>query len=136
MSGDFLSPAPDAARGKTILMVDDDDLVRMLVTASLTDLGYKMLEAANGKAAMSMMESGQKLDLLLTDIGLPGSMNGWQLADAMRALRPGLPVLFITGYNEAPEGKNAQLETGMAVIAKPFHMKTLTSEIRRIIARS
>jgi CheY-like chemotaxis protein len=116
-------------------MVDDDELVRMLVTSTLADLGYTMLEAANAKQAMDLLHPTQTLDLLLTDVGLPGSMTGWQLADTLRESRPSLPVLFITGYPEDTQAQNAQSAPQTAIIAKPFHMQNLTREIHRLITR-
>ena len=89
---------PRARHGETVLVVDDEASVRMLVTDVLGDLGYGALEAADGAAGLAFLRTDARIDLLVTDVGLPGGMNGRQVADAARDLRPGLKVLFITGY--------------------------------------
>ena len=119
--------------GETVLVVDDDPTVRMLVTELLSENSYTILEATNGPSAMRMIESDRRIDLLITDVGLPGGMNGRQVADAARVRRPGLKVLFITGYAENTAVKNGHLEPGMAVLAKPFAMSTLSTKIRGML---
>ena len=90
---------PHAARGQTVLVVEDEPLVRLLIIDVLDELGYKALEAGDGPAGLRILQSPQQIDLLITDIGLPG-LNGRQVADAARVTRPGLKVLFMTGYAE------------------------------------
>ncbi|MDP4027064.1 PAS domain-containing protein, partial [Methylobacterium sp. NEAU 140] len=90
--------APRAERGETVLVVDDEPTVRMLVTEVLEDLGYTAIEAGDSAAGLRVLHSDVRVDLLVTDVGLPGGMNGRQMADAGRARRPALKVLFITGY--------------------------------------
>ncbi|MDB5963932.1 MAG: domain S-box protein, partial [Polaromonas sp.] len=97
--GDLTQLPPRAEAGETVLVVDDEPTVRMLVTEVLGDLGYTAIEAADGPAGLKVLQSNARIDLLVTDVGLPG-MNGRQLADAGRGTRPGLKVLFITGYAE------------------------------------
>jgi signal transduction histidine kinase/CheY-like chemotaxis protein len=128
-----LSEAPRAEQGETVLVVDDEPTVRMLVTAVLEDLGYTAIEAADGAAGLRVLQSGARIDLLVTDVGLP-HMNGRQMADAARALRPGLKVLFITGYAENAVLSHGHLEPGMHVLTKPFAMEALASRIRTLIA--
>jgi CheY-like chemotaxis protein len=128
-----LSDAPRAVGGETVLVVDDEATVRMLVTETLVDLGYAALEASDGPSALSMMTPERHIDLLVTDVGLPG-MNGRQLADALRSSRPDLKVLFITGYAESAVLNHGHLEPGMHVITKPFAMETLASRIKELIA--
>ncbi|WP_412759711.1 PAS domain S-box protein [Methylorubrum subtropicum] len=132
---DLLAPsaAPRAEQGETVLIVDDEPTVRMLVTEVLEDLGYTAIEAADGPAGLKVLQSDVRIDLLVTDVGLPGGMNGRQVADAGRLLRPGLRVLFITGYAENAVVGNGHLEPGMAVITKPFVMETLASRIKEMI---
>ncbi len=131
-----LSDAPRAGQGETVLVVDDEPTVRMLVTEVLEDLGYTAIEAADGSAALRVLQSDARIDLLVTDVGLPGGMNGRQVADAARAARPGLKVLFITGYAENAVLSHGHLDPGMHVLTKPFAMEALASRIRELIAGS
>jgi CheY-like chemotaxis protein len=110
--------------------------VRLLVTEVLADLGYTALEAADGPAGLKILRSDARIDLLITDVGLPGGMNGRQVADAARQLRPDLKVLFITGYAENAVVANGHLEPGMQVMTKPFAMETLGSRIKDLIVNS
>ncbi|MFT8245957.1 PAS domain S-box protein [Roseomonas sp. BN140053] len=126
--------APRAEQGETVLVVDDEPTVRMLVTEVLEELGYTPIEAGDGAEGLRVLRSDTRVDLLISDVGLPGGMNGRQLADAGRALRPGLPVLFITGYAENAVVGNGRMEPGMHVLTKPFAMDTLAGRIRAIIA--
>jgi CheY-like chemotaxis protein len=119
--------------GETVLVVDDDPTVRMLVTEVLAENSYNILEAIDGPSAAKLLESDRRIDLLITDVGLPAGMNGRQIADAARVRRPDLKVLFITGYSENTAIKNGYLEPGMAVLAKPFAMSTLGNKIRDIL---
>jgi len=129
------APVPKAQAGETVLIVDDEPAVRMLVVDVLKELGYTALEAADGAAGLRILQSDARIDLLVTDVGLPGLMNGRQMADAGRVGRPGLQVLFITGFAETALLTDGQLEPGMAVLTKPFSMDTLAASIRRQIAR-
>ena len=123
-----------AGTGETVLVVDDEPSVRMLIGDVLQDLGYAAREAEDGATGLQILRSGAPIDLLVTDVGLPGGMNGRQVADAARALRPGLKVLFITGYAENAAVGNGHLEPGMAVMTKPFAMDDLAAKIRGLIA--
>ncbi len=105
----------------------------MLVVAILEDLGYTALEAENGPAALRMMQSMGRLDLLVTDVGLPGGMNGREVAQAARLLRPGLKVLFITGYAENAVLSHGHLDPGMHVLTKPFEVAILAARIKALI---
>ncbi len=128
-----VSGKPRAGHGETVLVVDDEPIVRMLVAEVLTDLGYRTIEAANGAAGLERLRSEARIDLLITDVGLPGGMNGRQVADAGRAMRPGLKVLFITGYAENSVIGDGQLEPGMQVLTKPFAMEMLAHRIRDLL---
>ena len=99
----------------------------------LEDLGYTAIEAADAASGLKVLQSDVRIDLLVTDVGLPGGMNGRQVADAARALRPGLKVLFITGYAENAAVGNGHLDPGMAVLTKPFAMDDLAAKIRGLI---
>ena len=128
-----LAEAPRAGQGETVLIVDDEATVRMLVTEVLEDLGYAAIEAADGASGFKVLQSDLRIDLLVTDVGLPGGMNGRQLADAARLLRPDLRVLFITGYAENAAIGNGLLDPGMQVLAKPFPMEVLATRIKDMI---
>lgn len=120
---------------RTVMIVDDEPTIRMLVSEVLEDQGYVALEAAEGATALRMLESDARIDLLVTDVGLPGGMNGRQLADAARTIRPDLPVLFITGYAENAIIGNGHLDPGMWVLTKPFTMEAFASRIYEMIER-
>ena len=124
-----LSDAHGAEAGETVLVVEDEGVVRGLIVAVLNDLGYHTLEAADGPKGLELLQSKRRIDLLITDIGLPG-LNGRQVADAGRDLRPGLKVLFMTGYAENAALASGFLEHGMTMITKPFAMEALATRIR------
>jgi len=107
--------------------------VRLLVLDVLGMLGYRALDAAEGNAAVQILESGERIDLLISDVGLPG-MNGRQLADIARQQRPGLSVLFMTGYAEQA-ASSGFLDAGMDMISKPFSIDDLATRVRDMLAR-
>ena len=119
--------------GETVLVVDDEPTVRMLVSEVLADLGYIAIEAEDGAAGMRVLNSDARVDLLVTDVGLPGGMNGRQLADAARVERSDLKVLFITGYAETAVLGHGHLDPGMHVMTKPFAVEALATKIRDLI---
>ncbi len=123
---------PQAERGETVLVVADDAPIRKLVTDTHNALGYAAIEAADGPSALRILQGEGRIDLLVTDVGLPG-LNGRQLADAARVQRPSLPVLFITGYAHNAAIGNGVLEPGMEIVTKPFALETLASKIRSMI---
>jgi len=108
----------------------------MLVTEVLADLGYAAIEATDSAAGLKVLQSDARIDLLITDVGLPGGMNGRQMADAALVHRPGLQVLFITGYAENSLIGNGRLQPGMQVLTKPFAVETLAMRIRDLLART
>jgi PAS domain S-box-containing protein len=124
---------PRAAAGQTALVVDDEPLIRMYVTEILEELGYGALEAADGPSGMKILNSDARIDLLITDVGLPNGMNGRQLADAAREVRAGLKVLFVTGYAENALLNHGHLTHGMQVVTKPFTMDALATRIRSLL---
>ncbi|WP_239016951.1 ATP-binding protein [Sphingomonas ginkgonis] len=129
-------PAPGpTASGETVLVVDDEPTVRMLVTDVLEELGFATIEAHDGASGLEVLRSDTRIDLLITDVGLPGGMNGRQMADAARRQRPGLSILFITGYAENAVLGNGHLEPGMELLTKPFAVDTLANRVRQIIER-
>jgi signal transduction histidine kinase len=134
-SGEALDVAapPRAGAGETVLIVDDEPSVRMLVGEVLAELGYRAIESSEGASALQVLRSDARIDLLVTDVGLPGGMNGRQLADFGRIARPKLKVLFITGYAEKAVMGNAGLEQGMAVLTKPFAIDGLAKQMRELL---
>lgn len=125
--------ATPMGQGETVLIVDDEPSVRILVTEVLDDLGYTSIEAADSATGLKLLQSDARIDLLVTDVGLPGGMNGRQMADAGRERRRGLKVLFITGYAENSLIGNGHLEPGMQVLTKPFAMDALAARIEEMI---
>ncbi|MBT1260371.1 ATP-binding protein [Pseudomonas pergaminensis] len=137
--GDIVAPAtvdpaalPFANAGETVLIVEDDPAVRVLVSAVLKELGYGYVEAGDGSSAVPILESDQRIDLMISDVGLPG-MNGRQLAEIGRQIRPDLKVLFITGYAEHAAVRGGFLDPGMQLITKPFTFDLLTAKVREMI---
>jgi PAS domain S-box-containing protein len=129
-----LSPLREAGgEGEVVLVIDDEPTIRMLIGEVLAESGYAVVEAPDGPAGLKVLESNARIDLLITDVGLPGGMNGRQVADAARVGRPDLKVLFITGYAENAVVGNGRLEKGMFVLTKPFQMEALAARIRDII---
>jgi signal transduction histidine kinase len=124
--------SPIAIHGETVLIVEDDPAVRVLVSTVLSDLGYAFVEACDGDSAVPILASAQRIDLLISDVGLPG-MNGRQLAEIGRQLRPDLRVLFITGYAEHAAVRGGFLDPGMQMITKPFTFDLLTAKVREMI---
>jgi PAS domain S-box-containing protein len=121
--------------GETVLVVDDEPTVRMLICEVLTENFYNIVEAGDGPSALKILQSPQRIDLMITDVGLPGGMNGRQVADAARVLRANLKVLFITGYAENAVIGNGHLDPGMEILAKPFAMSTLGNKVREMIEK-
>ena len=119
--------------GETVLVIDDEPTVRMLIVEALQEAGYAAIEAEDGRSGLKLLETVGRIDMLITDVGLPGGMNGRQVADAARNSRPNLKVLFVTGYAENAAIGNGHLEPGMEVITKPFAMADLASKITEMI---
>ncbi len=126
--------APRADQGDTVLVVDDEPALRMIIVEVMQGLGYATLEAGDGAEALRILQSPrQRIDLLVSDVGLPGGMNGRQVADAARTARPGLKVLFITGYAENAVLSHGHLDPGMHVMTKPFEMDVLARRVKQLI---
>ena len=123
-------------KGSAVVLVVEDELpIRMVIADVLSDLGYTVLEAGDSRSGLKILETGTRIDLLITDVGLPEGMNGRQLADAARQQRPDLKVLFITGYAEGAAVGNGLVEQGMQVMTKPFALDALAARIQGIIGR-
>jgi PAS domain S-box-containing protein len=139
--GTGASLAPEAATApaipgghETILVVEDDKLVRDSVLTQLRSLGYVTLEAANGAEALAVIEAGHQFDLLFTDVIMPGAMNGRQLADEVQKSKPGLKVLFTSGYTENAIIHHGRLDTGVLLLAKPYRKSDMAGMIRKALA--
>lgn len=131
------SPVIDAGparNGECVLVVDDEESVRTLIADRLDDLGYQVLSAANGQEAVAILESTARIDLLITDIGLSGGMNGREVGYIAAGLRPGLGILFITGFAEHAVIGNDMLAPGMKLMTKPFAMEALAIRVRDMIS--
>ncbi|MBB6511184.1 PAS domain S-box-containing protein [Rhizobium soli] len=122
-------------QGQTVLVVEDDDSVRLLICEVLTDLSYKAIEASSADAAIPVIASHCPIDLLISDVGLPG-MNGRQLAEVARHHRPELPVIFVTGYAQNATAKSEFLGPNMAMIGKPFAVEVLAAKISEMISQA
>ncbi|MCH2242514.1 MAG: response regulator, partial [Aquabacterium sp.] len=127
------APAPAAQVTQSVLVVEDDPGVRMLIVEVLHRLGHQVSEAADGQAALPLLQRLRRLDLLISDVGLPG-LNGRQLADLARQAWPQLPVLFVSGYAEQAALRSGFLGPGMDLIAKPFSLDVLTAKVGAMLA--
>ena len=140
--GRFAAARPQplrAAAPATVLLVEDEEIIREFTAEALRELGYRVIEAEDGPHGLhalrrSLQSSGDTdVKLLVTDVGLPGGLNGRQLADAARALVPGLPVLLISGYAGDAVRKPGPLGPNMMLLSKPFALETLAEKVRAII---
>src|SRR6202012_4842508 len=127
--------AQPAKDGEVVLVVDDEPTIRMLVTDVLEDLGYIAIEAADSAGGLRVLQSDVRIDLVVTDVGLPGGMNGRQMVDVARVKRPGLKTLFITGFAENALLNHGHLDPGMSVLTKPFSMEVLAARVRELVAK-
>jgi CheY-like chemotaxis protein len=129
--------APEQVVGgnqESILVVEDDPDVRAYVTETLRGLNYRVMQAPDGESALALLRDAGPIDLLLTDIVMPG-MNGRILAEAATEVRPGLKVLFMTGYSRNAIVHQGRLDPGVSLIQKPFSQSSLAAQLRRILAR-
>lgn len=128
------APSGEPQRGKeTILVVEDDALVRSYVVTQLEGLGYRTISAGNGPEALALVNQGVVFDLLFTDVIMPGGMNGRELADAVTQQRPGVPVLYMSGYPEAAMMQNGRLEPGVTLLNKPYRPADMARMIRQVL---
>jgi PAS domain S-box-containing protein len=125
--------APPLGSGETVLLVEDEPSVRMLIGEVLSELGYTCVEVADGAAALPILASARRIDLMITDVGLPG-MNGRQLAEIARQYRPNLKILFVTGYAEHATIRSGFLAPGMEMVTKPFALDLLANKINQMFA--
>ncbi|PZQ10198.1 MAG: hybrid sensor histidine kinase/response regulator [Ancylobacter novellus] len=139
-AADVVSPAPirekDASfqgSGETVLVVEDEAAVRQLMREILQELGYETIEAADGREAIPILSSRRRLDLMISDVGLPG-MNGRQLAEHARSLRPTLPILFVTGYAERAASRKEFLGENMSMVTKPFTLAIVAQKVHEMLS--
>jgi len=128
--------APVAPAGHTILIVEDEPALRMLIVDMMTELGYATIEAEDSAVGLKILQSAAPISLLISDIGLPGGMNGRQMAEAALHVRPDLKVLFITGYAENAVFNHGHLVRGMQVLTKPFEMVVLATQVHTLIEQA
>ena len=127
------APPIEAGQGETVLVIEDEHALRLIVEEVLRDAGYRVLTAQDGPTGLQILNSDTRVDLLVTDVGLPGGLNGRQVADAARVRRPSLKVLFITGYADTAAVGNGRLEPGMEVMTKPFEIGAFAGKVRALI---
>ncbi|WP_311230729.1 MULTISPECIES: response regulator [unclassified Acidovorax] len=132
-----VEPSPPAldgtGLGETILVVDDEASVRSLMVEMLREMGYRVIEAEDGPRAIQALQNDPSVALLVTDVGLPGGMNGRQVADAARNIYPALQVMFVTGYAENAVLSHGHLPTGMQVLTKPFELRVFGQRIQTLM---
>lgn len=129
-----VASAPGSSEGETVLVVEDNDDVRAYSVMILTELGYRVIEAADADSAIAVLESDERLDLLFTDVVLPGK-SGRTIADAAASLRPKLKVLFTTGYSRNAIIHHGRLDAGVQLITKPFTFEQLAARVRDVLDR-
>jgi PAS domain S-box-containing protein len=116
-----------------VLLVDDDEIVRATVASMIEDLGYRVLTASNGEEALAVLQEGAEVDLLFTDVVMPGPLNGRKLAERAIEVLPKLKVLFTSGYTENAIVHNGRLDPGMELLSKPYDRETLAAKLRRVL---
>ena len=125
---------PQAEGGaETIFVVEDDSLVRNFVTAQLQSLGYKTVAAPDSKAALELIGTGQPFDLLFTDVVIPGGMSGRELAEEVAKRRPGLKVLYTSGYTDNAIVHHGKLDDGVMLLTKPYRRNQLAEMVRKVL---
>lgn len=127
------SPNPEAAQEETILVLEDDDEVRAYSVETLRELGYRVVEAHDGPSALRLLERQPRVDLLFTDVVLPGGLTGAQVATQAKTLRPALKVLFTTGYARNAIIHHGRLDKGVQLIVKPFSFSDLAAKVRDVL---
>lgn len=126
-------PSEHPGGQETILVVEDDPMVRILITKRLLELGYRVFEAAEGGDALRILESTEAIDLLLTDVVLPGALTGRDLGDAAKKLRPKLKILFSSGYTRSSIDHQGKLDPGVEFLPKPFRRAELAAKVREVL---
>lgn len=120
-------------RGEVVLVVEDEPVLQMLTTEILGDLGYTTLEASGSAGGLEILNADGRIDLLIMDVGLPGLMNGRQLAEAARKVRPEPKVLFVTGFADTASQDEGQLRTDIEVLTKPYSVDAFAARVDRLL---
>lgn len=120
-------------QGETILVVDDDSAIRALTIAYLDGLGFSCLQAEHAQSALEVMAAGPEVALLLTDVILPGGMNGRQLADEVRRCHPGIKVVYMSGYDADAAVQHGHLDTDVDLLEKPFRKADLARKLHHVL---
>ena len=132
-TGSFVIKPRESAHSVTVLIVDDEPTVRLLVKEVMDDCGYHAIEAVDGPMALKILRSSVDIDLLITDLGLPGGLTGRQLAEFAREGRPEMKVLFITGFAENAASGNGHVHPSMPMLTKPFTIESLIEKVSRLL---
>jgi len=123
-----------AVDARTILVVEDEEAVRAAALAMLDELGYRRLEAADAAEALAVIESGAVVDLVFSDVVMPGPVGARELADRLRALRPGVPILFTSGYTDNAVIHHGRLDDGVSLISKPYARAELAQRLAQLLS--
>ncbi len=127
------APLPFTAKTQTVLVVEDDADARSTLAAMVTELGYRVLEAENGRSALPILEQERPVNILLSDVIMPGGMNGVDLAKAARKRRPDLKVLFVSGYDHTAIAHATKYDDSLRLLNKPFSLTDLSRELQALI---
>lgn len=130
---DAAIPVPSAQAARHVVVVEDEVAMRVVIGEVLEDLGHQAQMYENGPQVLAALQASTAPDLLISDVGLPGGLNGRQVAGALRLRYPGLKVLFVTGYDETAALRDGALEEGMSVLTKPFSLKQLATRVNRML---
>ncbi len=127
------APLPFTAKTRTVLVVEDDDDARATLAAMVTELGYRVVAAENGASALPILEQERPIDILLSDVIMPGGMNGLDLAKAAHKRRPDLKVLFVSGYDRMAIAQATKYDDSLKLLNKPFSLSDLGRELLALI---
>ncbi len=127
------APLPFTAKTRTVLVVEDDDDARATLAAMVTELGYRVLEAENGASALPILEQERPVDILLSDVVMPGGMSGVDLAKVAHERRPDLKVLFVSGYDHTAIAHATKYDDSLRLLNKPFSLTDLGRELATLI---
>ena len=129
-----LADGPAQGGTETILVAEDNEGVRDTVVSMLAELGYRVLKAKDGPGALAVLDSGARIDLLLTDVVMPGGLRGPELAREARQRLPGIAVLFTSGYTEDAIVHGGRLDPGVELLSKPYTSDALARKVRQVLA--
>ncbi len=127
------APLPFTAKTRTVLVVEDDDDARATLAAMVTELGYRVVEAESGESALPILEQARPVNILLSDVIMPGGMSGIDLAKAARKRRPDIKVLFVSGYDRTVIAQATRYDDSLKLLNKPFSLRDLSRELQALI---